>query len=185
MHRSQLKGHSPAVLWFTGLSGSGKSTIATEVEKRLLLTYRVHTYLLDGDIIRNGLNNDLDFTDAGRKENIRRIAEVVKLFYDAGLVVLTTFISPFRSERALARSLIPPSDFIEVYMRCPLEVCETRDPKGLYRKARRGLIPNFTGIDSPYEAPENPEIILDSAALGVQQCVDTVIKSLIDRGIIK
>jgi adenylyl-sulfate kinase len=183
--RSQLNGHRPAVVWFTGLSGSGKSTIATAVETELVRTHRVHSYLLDGDVVRTGLNKDLDFSAAGRKENIRRIAEVVKLFYDSGMVVLTTFISPFRSERAFARSLIPSGDFIEVFVRCPLEVCEARDVKGLYKKARSGLIPNFTGIDSPYEAPETPELILESAAMSAQQCVDSTIQLLISKGIIK
>lgn len=183
--RSQLNGHAPGVLWFTGLSGSGKSTIASEVEYQLDKHFRVHTYLLDGDIMRTGLNKDLDFSEAGRKENIRRLAEVVKLFYDAGLIVLTTFISPFRTERAFARALIPAGHFIEIYINCPLEVCESRDPKGLYQKARRGLIPSFTGIDSPYEAPQNPELILDSAHLSTQACVDSVIQYLLNTGIIK
>jgi adenylyl-sulfate kinase len=172
------------VLWFTGLSGSGKSTIANDVEYQLMHIYKAHTYLLDGDRVRIGLNKDLDFSDARRKENILRIAEVVRLFYDAGLIVLTTFISPFRSERELARSLIPPDNFHEIFVSCPMEVCETRDPKGLYQKARRGLIPNFTGIDSPYEAPEKPEIFLDSAAMSAQQCAETVITYLLGKGII-
>ena len=183
--RALLNGHPPAVLWFTGLSGSGKSTVATALEYELVQRYQAHTYLLDGDMVRTGLNKDLDFSDAGRKENIRRIAEVVRLFYDAGLIVLTTFISPFRSERALARSLVPAGSFLEVYMACPLDVCETRDPKGLYGKVRRGLIPNFTGIDSPYEPPEAPEITLDSATLSVEQCVDAVIQYLHGKGTIK
>ncbi len=184
-NRSQLNGHKPAVLWFTGLSGSGKSTIANAVENRLYHAFQAHTFLLDGDLIRTGLNKDLDFSDGGRKENIRRIAEVARLFYDAGLLTLTTFISPFRSERALARSLIPASYFIEIFVRCPLEVCEARDPKGLYQKARKGLIPNFTGIDSAYEAPDNPELILDSTADSVLHCADSVIKFLLGRQIIK
>ncbi len=173
------------MVWFTGLSGSGKSTIANQVEGLLIARYKAHTYLLDGDIIRSGLNRDLDFSDAGRKENIRRIAEVVRLFYDAGLIVLTTFISPFRSERAYARSLIPPGGFIEVFVSCPLEVCEQRDPKGLYRKARNGLVPNFTGLDSAYEPPERPEIIVDSSRLNVQECVDAVIRFMVENGVIK
>lgn len=172
------------MLWFTGLSGSGKSTIATELENRLTRTLHVHTYLLDGDIIRTGLNKDLDFTAEGRKENIRRLAEVVKLFYDAGLIVLTTFISPFRSERAFARSLIPNGDFFEIYMNTPLSVCEARDPKHLYQKARSGLISNFTGIDSPYEPPENPEITLNTADWSIPECTDTVIHYLFQKGII-
>jgi len=180
-----LNGHRPAVLWFTGLSGSGKSTIANAVEYRLYHAYQAHTYLLDGDLVRTGLNKDLDFTDRGRKENIRRIAEVTRLFYDAGLLTLTTFISPFRSERAFARSLIQAPYFIEIFVRCPLEVCETRDPKGLYQKARQGLIPNFTGIDSAYEPPEDPELVLDSSADSILNCSESVIKFLLGRQIIK
>jgi adenylylsulfate kinase len=180
-----LNGHKPAVIWFTGLSGSGKSTIANAVENRLYHEFQAHTYLLDGDLIRTGLSKDLDYSDAGRRENIRRIAEVARLFYDAGLIALTTFISPFRSDRAFARSLIPDPYFIEIFVCCPLEVCEERDPKGLYRKARIGLIPNFTGIDSPYEAPENPELVLDSAAANTQNCTDIVIKFLLGRQIVK
>ena len=183
--RSLLNGHQPAVLWFTGLSGSGKSSIANLVENRLFHDFQVHTYLLDGDIIRTGLNKDLDFSDAGRKENIRRIAEVTRLFFDAGLIILATFISPFRAERDFARSLIPDNHFIEIYVSCPLKVCEERDPKGLYRKARAGLIKNYTGIDSPYEAPLNPELVLESAIGSVQDCSEKVINFLLTRQIIK
>ena len=183
--RSQINGHQPAVLWFTGLSGSGKSTIANLVEERLMREYKAHTYALDGDTIRNGLNKDLDFTAEGRKENIRRIAEVTRLFFDAGLIVLTTFISPFRTERTLARALIPDNSFIEIYVNCPLAVCEQRDPKGFYKKARAGLIPNYTGIDSPYEAPANPELVLESAIQDAPACSDQVIKFLLTRKILK
>ena len=183
-NRSQLNGHKSAVLWFTGLSGSGKSTIANAVENRLFHEYQSHTYLLDGDLIRTGLNKDLDFSDAGRKENIRRIAEVARLFYDAGLITLTTFISPFRSDRAFARSLIPAQNFIEIYVHCPLEVCEARDPKGLYQKARKGLIPHFTGIDSAYEAPETPELVVDSATGSTDSCAESIIQFLLGRQII-
>jgi len=183
--RSQLKGHKPAVLWFTGLSGSGKSTIANAVENRLFHEFKSHTYLLDGDLVRTGLNKDLDFSVAGRKENIRRIAEVARLFYDAGLITLTTFISPFRSDRAFARSLIPAPYFIEIYVDCPLEVCEARDPKGLYQKARKGLIPHFTGIDSAYEAPVTPELVIDSAAGSTRSCAENVIQFLLGRQIIQ
>jgi adenylyl-sulfate kinase len=183
--RSQLNGHAGVVLWFTGFSGSGKSTIANALEQRLFQEKRAHTYLLDGDILRTGLNQDLDFSDAGRKENIRRVGYVSHLFYDAGLIVLTTFISPFRTDRAFVRSLLPQDRFIEIYVRCPLEVCEMRDPKGLYKKARSGLISHFTGIDSPYEAPEAPEIVLDSASASLQDCTGTVLDYLLRKQIIR
>jgi bifunctional enzyme CysN/CysC len=157
--RAALKHQKPAVLWFTGLSGSGKSTIANIVERTLFAQGR-HTYLLDGDNVRHGLNRDLGFTDADRVENIRRVAEAARLFVDAGLIVLVSFISPFRSERRMARELVGGREFVEVFVDTPLDVCMTRDPKGLYQKAKAGTIKNFTGIDSPYEAPENPEIVL-------------------------
>lgn len=176
--RRLLNGHAPAVLWFTGLSGSGKSTIAGSVERRLVQEFRAHTYLLDGDLLRTGLNKDLDFSDAGRKENIRRTGEVARLFFDAGLIVLTTFISPFRADRAFARSLIAAGSFVEIFVRCPIELCEQRDPKGLYRRARSGAIPFFTGISSPYEPPENPELILDSAQDDLTDCCQKVIDYL-------
>ena len=171
-------GHRPGVIWFTGLSGSGKTTIANAVENCLFTQFRVHTYWLDGDVLRGGLNRDLDFTENGRKENIRRISEVTRLFYDAGLIVLATFISPFRTERAFARSLIPDGRFMEIYVRCPLAVCEARDPKGLYQKVRQGKIANFTGIDSPYEEPLSPELILDSATTSLEDCAASVIDLL-------
>jgi len=155
--RAALKHQKPAVLWFTGLSGSGKSTIANIVERTLYAQGR-HTYLLDGDNVRHGLNRDLGFTDADRVENIRRVAEAAKLFVDAGLIVLVSFISPFRSERRMARELLGEGEFVEVFVDTPLEICMARDPKGLYQKAKAGTIRNFTGIDSPYETPENPEI---------------------------
>jgi adenylyl-sulfate kinase len=158
--RAGLKGQKPAVLWFTGLSGAGKSTIADLVDKRLFSLGR-HTYLLDGDNVRHGLNKDLGFTDADRVENIRRVAEVAKLMADAGLIVLASFISPFRAERDMARRLLPEGEFLEIHVDAPLDVCAGRDPKGLYAKARAGLIKNFTGIDSPYEAPEAPDLRLD------------------------
>ena len=157
--RASLKHQKPAVLWFTGLSGSGKSTIANLVERALLAQGR-HTYLLDGDNVRHGLNRDLGFTDVDRVENIRRVAKTAKLFVDAGLIVLVSFISPFRSERRMARELVGGSEFVEVFIDTPLEVCMTRDPKGLYEKAKAGEIKNFTGIDSPYEPPEKAEVIL-------------------------
>ena len=168
--RVLLNGHRPAVLWFTGLSGSGKSTLAAQVEQRLFNEKHAHTYLLDGDMLRTGLNKDLDFTPSGRSENIRRSAEVARLFFDAGLIVLTTFISPFRSDRDFARALLPPGSFIEIFVRCPLEVCEQRDPKGLYQRARAGLIPNFTGIDSPYEEPLHPELVVDTSLSTIAEC---------------
>src|SRR5260221_1697154 len=154
--RASQKGQKPAVLWFTGLSGAGKSTIANLVEKKLLAQGR-HTYLLDGDNVRHGLNRDLGFTDAERVENIRRVAEVARLMVDAGLIVLVSFISPFRSERRMARDLMGPGEFLEVYVDTPLAIAEQRDVKGLYAKARRGEVKNFTGIDSPYEDPQAAE----------------------------
>ena len=162
MARSRLKGQQPCVLWFTGLSGSGKSTIANMLEKRLHALGR-HTYVLDGDNIRHGLNKDLGFTDADRVENIRRVAETAKLFVEAGLIVMVSFISPFRSERRMARELFQDGEFVEVYVDTLLEVCEARDPKGLYRKARAGLISHFTGIDSDYEVPEQPELAINTS----------------------
>jgi bifunctional enzyme CysN/CysC len=173
--REKLSGHRGRVLWFTGLSGSGKSTVASALEQSLHLR-GMRTYILDGDNIRHGLNNDLGFTDADRVENIRRIAEVAKLMVDAGLVVITSFISPFRSERDIARSLFKEREFVEIYVNVPLEVAEHRDPKGLYKKARRGELPNFTGIDSEYEVPENPEIEIKTAELSVDECVSRVLK---------
>jgi bifunctional enzyme CysN/CysC len=171
------------VIWFTGLSGSGKSTVANRVEKKLH-ALGVHTYLLDGDNVRHGLNRDLGFTEEDRVENIRRIAEVSRLMVDAGLIVLTAFISPFRSERRLARDLLEDGEFVEVYMDTPLEVAEQRDPKGLYRKARKGELKNFTGIDSPYEPPEAPEVTLEGARLDVEAAADRVIEALRDQGMI-
>jgi adenylylsulfate kinase len=161
------------VIWFTGLSGSGKSTIAAQLEKKLLDNGTVG-YILDGDNIRHGLNSDLGFSDEDRKENIRRIAEVTKLFYDSGQHVLVCFISPFRSEREFARNLIG-KDFVEVYVKCPIEECKKRDPKGLYKKAIKGEIKDFTGIDSPFEEPKHAEIILDTSKYSVDECVDKII----------
>ncbi len=175
--RAAIKGQKPAVLWFTGLSGAGKSTIANLVEKKLLALGH-HSYLLDGDNVRHGLNKDLGFTDADRVENVRRVAEVAKLMVDAGLIVLTAFISPFRSERSLARSLLDEGEFIEVHVDTPLDVAESRDVKGLYKKARRGELKNFTGIDSPYEAPENPELRVNTVECDAEQAADRVIERL-------
>jgi bifunctional enzyme CysN/CysC len=181
--RSASKGQRPCVLWYTGLSGAGKSTIANLVDKKLHALGR-HTYLLDGDNVRHGLNKDLGFTAADRVENIRRIAEVAKLMVDAGLIVGTAFISPFRAERSMARSLLADGEFIEIFVDTPLGVAEQRDPKGLYKKARRGELKNFTGIDSPYEAPESPEIKIDTTATPPEAAADLVISMLEERGIL-
>ena len=181
--RATAKGQRPGVLWFTGLSGAGKSTIANLVEKKLHAMGR-HTYLLDGDNIRHGLNKDLGFTEADRVENIRRVAEVSRLMVDAGLIVLTAFISPFRSERAMARNLLGGGEFIEVHVDTPLNVAEDRDVKGLYKKARRGEIANFTGITSPYEAPEAPELRVDTTLLNAEQAADAVISRMKQLGLI-
>ncbi|MGE4072820.1 MAG: sulfate adenylyltransferase subunit CysN [Lysobacterales bacterium] len=175
--RAAIKGQQPRCLWFTGLSGSGKSTIANLVDRRLHGA-GYHTYLLDGDNVRHGLNKDLGFTPEDRVENIRRIAEVAKLMTDAGLIVLVSFISPYRSERDLARSLFAPGEFLEIFVDTPLEVCEQRDVKGLYARARAGLIPNFTGIDAPYEEPENPELHLRSAEAPVDELAEQVLRAL-------
>ncbi len=171
--RAALKGHRGRVIWFTGLSGSGKSTIANMVEKKLHAMGR-HTYLLDGDNVRHGLNRDLGFTDEDRVENIRRVAEVARLMADAGLIVLVSFISPFRAERALARSLMPEGDFVEVFVDTPLAVAEQRDVKGLYAKARAGELKNFTGIDSPYEPPESPDIRIDTTQVSAPDAAETI-----------
>ena len=175
--RAKLNGHASKVLWFTGLSGSGKSTVANAVEQALH-AQGVRTYTLDGDNVRHGLNNDLGFTDADRVENIRRIAEVAKLMVDAGLVVITAFISPFRSERDMARAMFESDEFVEIYLDVPLSIVEERDPKGLYQKARRGEIPNFTGIDSPYEAPDSADLILDTSTSALDECVTQVLAKL-------
>ncbi len=175
--------HRPAVVWFTGLSGSGKSTIANIVESKLH-AQGVRTYLLDGDNVRHGLNRDLGFTDADRVENIRRIAEVSGLMVDAGLVVLVSFISPFRAERRLARDVVADGEFVEVFVDTPLDVAEQRDPKGLYAKARRGELTNFTGIDSPYEPPEAPEVHIRTAATSAEDAADEIVAALRDRGIL-
>ena len=175
-----LKNQKPVVVWFTGLSGSGKSTIANEVEKRLHMMNR-HTMLLDGDNVRHGLNRDLGFTEADRVENIRRIGEVAKLMTDAGLIVLTAFISPFRAERDMVRNMLPDGEFIEIYVDTPLDVAEARDVKGLYKKARAGELKNFTGIDSPYEAPLNPDIRINTTAQSAGEAADDIIRQLLGR----
>ena len=175
--RAKQKKQKPCILWFTGLSGSGKSTIAGALELRLYGLGH-HTYLLDGDNVRHGLNKDLGFSDADRVENIRRIGEVSKLFCDAGLLVMSAFISPFREDRQMVRELVEASEFVEVFMDTPLEECERRDPKGLYKKARSGEIRNFTGIDSTYERPESPEIVLNTALQSVDEAVNKIIDYL-------
>jgi len=182
--RSNQKAQQPCILWFTGLSGAGKSTIANALEYTLFLKGH-HSYLLDGDNIRHGLNKDLDFSDAGRVENIRRIGEVAKLFVDSGLIVITAFISPFRSDRRLVRELVGDGEFVEVFVSTPIEECEKRDPKGLYKRARGGQIANFTGINSPYEAPEDPEIQLDTSRLSIAESVEQIVRYLEGKGWLK
>ncbi|MDE2463035.1 MAG: sulfate adenylyltransferase subunit CysN [Alphaproteobacteria bacterium] len=179
--RAQAKGQKPAVLWFTGLSGAGKSTIANLVEKRLLAEGK-HTYLLDGDNVRHGLNRDIGFTEADRVENIRRVGEVAKLMADAGLIVLVSFISPFRTERDMARALMAKGEFFEIYIETPLAVAEARDVKGLYAKARAGQLKNFTGIDSPYEAPLTPEIVIDTTVVQPDAAADQIVDALKSAG---
>lgn len=184
LQRSKVKGHLPLVIWMTGLSGSGKSTIANELERQLIQQYHVHTYLLDGDDVRNGLNADLGFTEEDRKENIRRVGEVARLMYDAGLIVITSFISPFRGDRDAVRRLMEPGAFWEVYVSCPLEECIRRDTKGLYKRALDGALENFTGISSPYEEPLAPEVLLDTSNQDVNVCVARIIEKLVEEKII-
>lgn len=181
--RSEQKHQKPCILWFTGLSGSGKSTIAGALEQKLFELGH-HTYLLDGDNVRHGLNKDLGFSDEDRVENIRRIGEMSALFADAGLLVLSAFISPFKSDRRMVRELVEKHEFIEVFMDTPLDVCEQRDPKGLYKKARRGEIKNFTGIDSNYEAPEDAELTVNTATDSVETCVEQIVSYLQNNKII-
>ncbi len=168
------------VIWFTGLSGSGKTTLATLLEEKLSAD-NYKCCLLDGDVIRKGLNKDLGFSDADRKENVRRIAEVSKLFIDSGIIVLSAFISPFASDRASVRSIVGPQNMIEVFVDCPLEVCEQRDTKGLYKKARSGELRNFTGISSPYERPANPDITITTNSLSVDQSLDILLKKVLPK----
>jgi bifunctional enzyme CysN/CysC len=175
--RARALGQAPRCIWFTGLSGSGKSTLANLLEKRLHAQGR-HTYLLDGDNVRHGLNRDLGFTEADRVENVRRVAEVARLMVDAGLVVIVSFISPFRAERRTARALFEPDEFVEVFVDAPLEECERRDPKGLYAKARRGELSNMTGIDSPYEAPEKPEVHVRTVGIAPDASLREILERL-------
>ena len=181
--RADKRGHRSAILWFTGLSGSGKSTLANAVNAALF-ERGLGTYVLDGDNVRHGLCKDLGFSDADREENIRRIGEVAKLFLDAGVIVLTAFVSPFRADRDKARDLVEAGDFFEIFCAADLDVCESRDPKGLYAKARSGAIKEFTGISSPYEAPDTPELKIDTGAQDLAQSVEVVIKALQDKGVI-
>jgi len=181
--RAEQKQQKPCMIWFTGLSGAGKSTLANALDECLYKHGR-HTYLLDGDNVRHGLNKDLGFSDLDRVENIRRIGEVGRLMSDAGLIVLSAFISPFRSDRQMVRSLYPVGEFIEVHVATDLDVCEERDPKGLYKKARRGEIKHFTGVDSTYEVPESPELKIDAGSLSVEECVEQLYAYLKQRAFI-
>ena len=179
-HHARVKGQRPAVLWLTGISGAGKSTIANLIEQRLAALGR-HTFLLDGDNVRLGLNRDLGFSEADRAENIRRVSELVKLMTDAGLIVITAFISPFRAERQLVREKLPPGEFFEIFIDTPLAQAEARDVKGLYKRARAGLLKNFTGIDSPYERPEHPELRIDTQTMTLEQATDAAVALLSSR----
>lgn len=182
--RERLNGHKSVVLWFTGLSGAGKSTVAHALEERLH-GMGCSTYVFDGDNVRHGLCADLGFSRDDRTENIRRIGEMVKLFCDAGVIALTAFISPFREDRRRVRDLLGDGDFVEVYCRCPIEVCEARDVKQLYRRARAGEIKEFTGISSPYEEPEDPEVVIDTGSAELEDCVQKIVDYLTERGILR
>ena len=181
--REQLLNQKGCVIWFTGLSGSGKSTLANAVEQ-ILHQQRHHTYVLDGDNVRHGLNKNLGFSPEDREENIRRIGEVAKLFADAGTIVMTAFISPYRTDRDQARALLAEDRFVEVFVDCPLKVCEERDTKGLYKKARAGEIKEFTGISAPYEPPLNPEVTVNTAALSIEACAQAVVAALVKAGLL-
>ncbi|MDA8431718.1 MAG: adenylyl-sulfate kinase [Nitrospiraceae bacterium] len=181
--RAHLNNHESGLVWLTGLSASGKSTIAHAVEKRLF-EQGVRTYVLDGDNVRHGINSNLGFSREDRKENLRRIVEVSKLFMDAGIMVLAAFISPWRDDREFVRKSFEGDCFIEVYVKCPIEECERRDPKGQYAKARAGIIKNYTGISSPYEEPENAEIVLDTLNMELEDCVNAIIRALDSRGVL-
>jgi adenylylsulfate kinase len=182
--REEKNGHRSVILWFTGLSGAGKSTLAHAVEERLH-QMGCRTFVFDGDNVRHGLNCNLGFSPEDRKENIRRIGEMCKLFVEAGVIALTAFISPFREDRAKVRSLVKEGDFIEIFCACDIEVCESRDVKGMYARARRGEIENFTGISSPYEAPENPELVFDTGNVPLEECVERIVSYLVEKEVTK
>ena len=181
--RRKLNGHGSLILWFTGLPSSGKSTIANEVEKRLVSS-SIRTYILDGDNVRTGLCKDLGFSEEDRAENIRRIGEVSRLFVDSGNIVLSAFVSPYRRDRDAVRELVEDGEFVEVFVKCPVEVCEERDVKGLYKKARQGIIKGFTGIDDPYEEPENPEIVIETDKMSLEDGVDLIISYLNEKNVL-
>ncbi|TDK63345.1 adenylyl-sulfate kinase [Bacillus salipaludis] len=181
--RHQLNGHKSCVLWFTGLSGAGKSTLANAVDYALF-QHGIKSYVLDGDNVRHGLNRDLSFREEDRKENIRIVGEVSKLFVDSGHIVSSAFISPFRCDRALVRSMFENGEFIEIFLKCPIHVCENRDPKGLYKKARNGEIPDFTGISSPYESPDRPEILIETDRYTIEESVNKILFVLKERKIL-
>ncbi|MFZ3150597.1 MAG: adenylyl-sulfate kinase [Anaerolineaceae bacterium] len=183
--RLNINGHKPIVLWFTGLSGSGKSSIAGRLETKLVTDYQAHTCFLDGDSLRQGLNSDLGFSARDRSENIRRAGEVAKLMYAAGLIVLVSFISPFSVDRDRAKSLFPENGFWEIFVDCPIEICQNRDSKQLYQRAQSGEIPGFTGVSSPYEVPVHPDMILHSDQCSIEECADLVLKRLIQAGLLK
>lgn len=182
--RQALHGHKSYILWFTGLSGSGKSTIANMIEGKLY-EKGISTYILDGDNLRQGLNQDLGFSSEDRKENIRRIGEIAKLFVDGGVIVLATFISPYASDREAVRKIVKQDEFVEIYVKCSLEDCEKRDPKGLYEKARKGEINHFTGISAPYEEPENPEIIIETNRYSIEKCTIQILNFLVNSGYLR
>ena len=181
--RKNLNQHGTAILWFTGLPSSGKSTLANEVEKRLI-THSIRTYILDGDNVRMGLNKGLGFSEEDRAENIRRVGEVSKLFVDAGDIVLSAFVSPYRRDRDAIREKVEDGEFIEIFIKCPVEVCEQRDVKGLYKKAREGVIKGFTGIDDPYEEPLNPEIVIDTDKISLEEGIDIIINYLNEKNLV-
>ncbi|MFZ4453356.1 adenylyl-sulfate kinase [Salibacterium aidingense] len=181
--RNNKNGHESFVLWFTGLSGSGKSTLANAVSRKLFEDNK-QTYVLDGDNVRHGLNKDLGFSPEARKENIRRIGEVAKLFVDSGQIVSTAFISPYKEDRQQVRDLLGENEFIEIHVDCSLETCEERDPKGLYQKARTGEIPSFTGISSPYEEPEKPEVLINTEDYSIEEAVDIIVEKLKEKGLV-
>jgi adenylyl-sulfate kinase len=183
--RSSIKNHLPLVIWLTGYPGSGKSTIANALEFRLVNEYRAHTYILDGDNVRTGLNADLGFSELDRNENIRRVGEVAKLMYDAGLIVINAFISPYQIDRDKTRALFNQNAFWEIFVSCPLELCMKRDPKGLYSKALKGEIKEFTGVNSPYEIPLSPELVIKSDEFGIETCVSQIITLMLKNRIIK